>query len=187
MQTKKGMWIPQELIDNQELDWINKILLAEIQSLSKLELGCIISNESLGEMVNLHPGNISRRISWLKDYGYVNILLQKKELKKTQRKLFPTGKVAADTQQGVSDNATRSKRIRKEDYASTHEGVSSNASRTTRERSTTNTTTNSIKNPITNSITNTNTNTENISTYGVNFTLSELEHEINYRKFTEKI
>jgi hypothetical protein len=184
---KKGMWIPQELIDNQELDWINKILLAEIQSLSKLELGCIISNELLGKIVNIHAGNVSKRISWLSDNGYIKVLLQKKELKKTQRKIFPTYKVVAETQGGVSDNASRSKRIRTEDYAETHEGLSDNASRTKRKRSTTNTITKSIINPITNTDTNTNTNTLKLSTYGVDFTIGELENEINYRRFTEKL
>ena len=184
---KKGMWIPQELIDNPELDWVNKILLAEIQSLSKLELGCIISNEALGEMVNLHPGNISRRISWLKDNGYVNILLQKKDLKKTQRKLFPTDKVVADTQKGVSGNATRSKRERTEDYAPTQVGVSDNASRSKRERSTTKPEINSIMKSPTNSLTNSSTNTEKITTYGFDFTLDELEQDKNYLTFTQNL
>lgn len=151
---KKGMWIPQELIDNPKLDWVNKILLAEIQSLSKLKLGCIISNEALGNIVNIHPGNISKRISWLKDNGYLNILLQKKELKKTHRQLFPTDKVVADTQKGVSDNAKRSKRKRTKDYAPTQVGVIVNASRSKRERSTTNSVTNSVMNSMTNSVTN---------------------------------
>lgn len=175
------MWIPQELIDNPELDWVNKILLAEIQSLSKLELGCIISNEALGEMVNLHPGNISRRISWLKDNGYVNILLQKKELKKTQRKLFPTDKVVADTQKGVSGNATRSKRERTEDYAPTQVGVSDNASRSKLERSTTKPEINSVIKSFMNPLTNPVTNTESLSLFGVAFTEEELEEEKKYR------
>lgn len=181
MNNKKGMWIPQELIDNPELDWLNKILLAEIQSLSKLELGCIISNESLGNMFNLHAGNISKRISWLKNNGYLNILLQKKELKRTQRRLFPTDKVFAGTQQGVSDNATRSERERTEDYAPTQVGVSVNASRSKRERSTTKPDTNSVMKPLTNSVTNSVINSVSLSSFEVSFTDKELEEEKKYR------
>ena len=192
---KKGMWISQELIDNPELDWVNKALLAEIQSLSKLELGCIISNEKLGMMLNLHKGNISRRVSWLETNGYIKLLLQKQGVKKTLRKIFPTYKdfVAtpkrteeyATTQLRVSDNATTSKRKRTEEYADTQQGVSDNATRSKRKRSTTksvmNSTMNSSTNPLTKSLTKPLTNTEQILCYGVSLSGTELEEEKKYR------
>jgi hypothetical protein len=156
---RKGMWVPIEIINNHELDWINKILLSEIISLSKLDKGCIASNESLGELLSLHYGNVSKRISKLRDLGYIKVVLKKKDESTTLRIIVPTDKKYeedyAETQGGVSVNASRSKRKRKEDYAETQGGVSGNAQTTKRERFTTNTLTNSFNNTITNTVTNT--------------------------------
>lgn len=153
------MWVPIEIINNHELDWINKILLSEIISLSKLDKGCIASNESLGELLSLHYGNVSKRISKLRDLGYIKVVLKKKDESTTLRIIVPTDKKYeedyAETQGGVSVNASRSKRKRKEDYAETQGGVSGNAQTTKRERFTTNTLTNSFNNTITNTVTNT--------------------------------
>jgi hypothetical protein len=42
---KKGIWIPQCIVEDDKLDWMNKILYTEIISLSKLASGCIASNK----------------------------------------------------------------------------------------------------------------------------------------------
>jgi hypothetical protein len=151
----KGMWISIEIIKNHELDWTNKVLLSEIISLSKLERGCITSNESLGKLLSLHAGNVSRRISQLKDLGYIKIVLKKKDVSTTLRIIVPTDKkYDAETHEGVSGNALTTKRKRTKDYAETHEGVSGNAPTTKRERSTTKPFTNSFIKSSTKSLTN---------------------------------
>ena len=149
------MWIDIEIIKNRELDWTNKVLLSEIISLNKLERGCITSNESLGKLLSLHPGNVSKRISQLKDLGYIKIVLKKKDVSTTLRIIIPTNKkYDAETHEGVSVNAQTTKRERTKDYAETHEGVSGNAQTTKRERSTTKPFTNSVIKSSINSLTN---------------------------------
>ena len=151
---KKGMWISQEIIDNTELDWINKVLLTEIISLSKLELGCIASNERFGNLLGIHKGNVSKRITYLFDEGYIKIKLLKKGEKRTLRVIIP--------HKGVSEYAQRSERIRTEEYANTHRGVSVNAPRSKRKRSPTNTDTNPLNNSLNNSLTNSVNNSDEI-------------------------
>ena len=148
------MWIPQHLIEDNKLDWINKVLLSEILSLSRLELGCIASNETFGKLLNIHKGNISKRISFLVEGGYIRILLKKQGENKTKRTIVPLIP--------LSGNAQNSKRERTEEYAETQQGVSGNASSNKRERSSTNTSTNSFKNSFTNSDTNSLTNSEEV-------------------------
>ena len=162
----EGIWIPKELANNPELDWIDRILLSEIQQLSKLELGCIISNNSLGELCEIHSGNVSKRLSRLSSLEYIKIILTKKDKKKTLRKIIPTYK-------GVSVNATTTKRERTKDYASTHEGVSVNATTTTRERSTTD----SFNIPINKSL-----NTHSISPADLEFADSFIDNYLTKKK-----
>jgi len=104
MENRKGIWIPIEIIEDDNLDWINKVLLSEIISYSKLPLGCIASNEKFGELLHIHRGNVSKRISYLVETEYIKINLVKKGENKSMRIIIP--------HKGVSDNAQRSKRKR---------------------------------------------------------------------------
>ena len=124
---RKGLWVSYELITDEKLDWLNKILLSEIYSYSKLELGCIASNETFAKLLGIHKGNVSKRITWLVEEKYIKLLLFKKGEKRTTRVIVPL--------KGVSDNAPSSKRIRTEEYADTQLGVSDNAPTTKRKRS----------------------------------------------------
>lgn len=66
------MWIPIELIEDKKLDWHNKVLLSEIYSLVKLEDGCFASNEHFAELLGVEKSAASKRISKLKEWGYIN-------------------------------------------------------------------------------------------------------------------
>lgn len=69
---RKGMWIPIELMECSELDWANKILLAEIHSLHKHPKGCFASNEFFAALLGLeNASGASRRITRLKELGYI--------------------------------------------------------------------------------------------------------------------
>lgn len=68
---REGIWIPMSLIRNEELDWVNKVLMAEIESLSKLKSGCIASNAYFGRLVGLSPGSVSKRITRLTQLRYI--------------------------------------------------------------------------------------------------------------------
>jgi hypothetical protein len=147
-----GIWISDIHINDSKLDWINKVLLSEIISLSKLEKGCIASNETFANLLGIHKGNVSKRITYLIEEGYIKIKLIKKGEKRTLRVIVP--------HKGVSVNAQGSKRLRTEEYADTHKGVSVNAQGSKRERSPTNTETNSVKKTETSSDTNSVNNTD---------------------------
>lgn len=124
---RKGLWVSYEIITDEKLDWLNKILLSEIYSYSKLELGCIASNETFAKLLGIHKGNVSKRIAWLVEEKYIKLLLLKKGEKRTTRVIIP--------HKGVSDNAPSSKRIRTEEYADTQQGVSGYAPSSKRQRS----------------------------------------------------
>jgi hypothetical protein len=152
MENRKGIWIPIDIIEDDNLDWINKVLLAEIISYSKLPLGCIASNEKFGELLHIHRGNVSKRISYLVETEYIKINLVKKGENKSMRIIIP--------HKGVSDNAQRSERIRTEEYADTHEGVSDNAQRSKRKRSPNKTSIISVKKTFIETDISTDTNTD---------------------------
>ena len=69
---EKYLKIGNEILYNPELDCTEKILLAEIQSLHKLEKGCFASNEHFALLLGLKtPAAASKRISRLKGMGYI--------------------------------------------------------------------------------------------------------------------
>jgi hypothetical protein len=71
-QKRTGIWIPKELMENTELDWTNKALLAEIQSLHNNPEGCFASNEFFSDLLGLgNASSASKRISKLKRMGYI--------------------------------------------------------------------------------------------------------------------
>lgn len=150
MENRKGIWIPIEIIEDGNLDWLNKVLLSEIISYSKLPLGCIASNEKFGELLNIHRGNVSKRISYLVENDYIKINEKNKNKKKSKRTILP--------HKDISDNAQDGERSRTDYVADTHKVVSDNAQVSVRKRSTNKTTTNSLIKTSTNSLTNTDTN-----------------------------
>jgi hypothetical protein len=68
---RKGIWIPVELMENNDLDWTNKILLSEISSLNDLPNGCFASNEYFGGLLRIARGSASKRITQLTNLGYI--------------------------------------------------------------------------------------------------------------------
>lgn len=76
MENKKnerlGIWIPQEIVIDQNLDWPNKVLLSEIYSLCELKQGCFASDRHFGKFIGVGRTAINKRINWLKNMGYIN-------------------------------------------------------------------------------------------------------------------
>lgn len=62
----KGIWIPREIYFDNKLNWIEKILLLEIDSLDKLDGGCYASNQYLGDFIGKSKETAQRIISKLK-------------------------------------------------------------------------------------------------------------------------
>lgn len=93
MNKRQGIWIDIQLINNNELDWLNKILLSEIISLSKLKNGCTASNEKLADFLGLKRQSIHRRIKFLVDNKYIFTKNIFSGGKCVGRIIFPTGKL----------------------------------------------------------------------------------------------
>jgi len=66
----KGIWIPKELYLNDKINWTEKILLIEIDSLDN-EKGCFASNEYFANFVGKSKRYVSRIIGKLKRLGYI--------------------------------------------------------------------------------------------------------------------
>jgi hypothetical protein len=66
----KGVWIPKEIYLNQVLNWSEKILLIEIDSLCKNDR-CFASNEYFARFFQTSVRNIQRWIKTLKDKGFI--------------------------------------------------------------------------------------------------------------------
>lgn len=67
----KGIWIPKEIWLAKDINYFEKILWAEIDSLSG-EDNCFASNEYFSEFFDCRVETISRAISKLKELGYVS-------------------------------------------------------------------------------------------------------------------
>ena len=66
----KGVWIPVEIWDSTELSWMEKCLLAEINSLDN-GTGCYAGNEFLAERFKTTAGNIAKIICELRSKKFV--------------------------------------------------------------------------------------------------------------------
>ena len=67
---RKGLWIPEEILDDKNLDAANRIILAEIYSLCKLPKGCFAGDKHLGTLANLSRPAINTRIKTLEKMEY---------------------------------------------------------------------------------------------------------------------
>jgi len=94
----KGVWIPKEIYLDKELNSIQKILLAEIDSLDDGE-GCFASNKYLADFLKIEQGSLVnlltdlRRKGWIIDRKfdgrkrYMSISLLKIKINKPRRDL----------------------------------------------------------------------------------------------------
>ena len=74
----KGVWIPAHIWLDENLNITEKCLLAEIDSLSHIN-GCFASNQHFAEFLGLSKERARKLISQLKDKGYLEIELIRKE------------------------------------------------------------------------------------------------------------
>ena len=65
-----GIWIPRDIYLNNELNWTDKILVVEINSLDN-ERGCFASNDYFAEFLSVSTTTISTSISKLKNLGLI--------------------------------------------------------------------------------------------------------------------
>lgn len=68
----KGVWIPKEIWLDERLNALDKVILAEVDSLDK-EKGCYASNEYIGQFCQCSAWKVSTAISKLVDLGYIRV------------------------------------------------------------------------------------------------------------------
>ena len=66
----KGIWIPKEVWLDKRLNAIDKMILAEINSLD-CEDGCFATNEYLADFCQCSQSQVTKSISKLKECGYI--------------------------------------------------------------------------------------------------------------------
>ena len=92
----KGIWIPAEIWLNKDLNWTEKIMLRENDSLQDdQEGGCYASNGYFSNFFGLSKSRVSEIIKALADKKYVRIFLlryQERGQVKTRRLVKTTGK-----------------------------------------------------------------------------------------------
>lgn len=69
----KGIWIPKEIWLDERLNALDKIILAEINSLDGEE-GCYASNQYLAEFCQCSEAKITKSISLLVKLGYIKVI-----------------------------------------------------------------------------------------------------------------
>lgn len=67
----KGIWIPIEIWEADDLSWNEKILLMEIDSYTTKGKDCFISDEYISELLGINATNANRTLSSLIKKGYV--------------------------------------------------------------------------------------------------------------------
>ena len=84
----KGVWIPKELYLDKNLNWTEKILLIEIDSLDGEE-GCFATNEHFANHLMVSKDRVSKIISKLNSKGYVTVeLIYKKGSKQIDKRIL---------------------------------------------------------------------------------------------------
>lgn len=67
----KGVWIPRVVWFDTRLNALDKIILAEIDSLDQGERGCYASNQYLADFAQCSERKVSAAVSKLIEYGYI--------------------------------------------------------------------------------------------------------------------
>ena len=90
-QKLKGLWIPVEILLNENLSDKEKIILSMILYLSDGTGSCFASNKYIASIVNVTSDRVSKIVSSLKDKGYVSVKLKYKTDSKEieERQILP--------------------------------------------------------------------------------------------------
>ena len=80
----KGVWIPKEIWLDENVGWIEKAFLVEINSLDN-ESGCFASNNYLSKFFGVSKGRCSQIITLLKDKRYIEVSYERNGKQITKR------------------------------------------------------------------------------------------------------
>lgn len=115
----KGIWIPKEVWLDERLNALDKVILAEIDSLDMAERGCYASNKFIADFCQCSETKVSTAISRLIKFGYIYVQSfdgRQRELKSRlsnfERQTFKNEK--ADSQ-NLKESNTENKTVIKTD------------------------------------------------------------------------
>ena len=74
----KGVWIPAPLYLDNSLSWTQKLILVEVDSFTKNNLDCFVSNSHLAKFIGVSESAIEKAISSLVKGGFLERTLTKK-------------------------------------------------------------------------------------------------------------
>jgi hypothetical protein len=107
----KGVWIPKEIWESEQLSLMEKVLFVEIHSLDN-ERGCYASNRHFAEFFRVSERQIQTHIATLKMKGFITVTIQNRY----ERVIRAVGKYARvrgeDLRQLRSDQAGLVHRLR---------------------------------------------------------------------------
>lgn len=84
----KGIWIPKDIYLDTNLNWTEKILLLEIDSLDGEE-GCFASNEHFAKHLMISKDRVSKLISKLNLLGYITVkIIYKNGSKQIEKRIL---------------------------------------------------------------------------------------------------
>ena len=91
MQKLKELWIPAEILLNEDLSDKEKIILSMILYLSEETKSCFASNKYIANIVNVTADRVSKIISSLRDKNYIKVKLKYKTDSKEieERQILP--------------------------------------------------------------------------------------------------
>ena len=91
MQKLKGLWIPAEILLNEELTDKEKLILAMILYLREETSSCFASNKYIANIVKVTTNRVSKIISSLKEKNYIKVKLKYKTDSKEiqERQILP--------------------------------------------------------------------------------------------------
>lgn len=91
---KKGVWISLDILKCNDISLSNKILLAEIYNLTKLEKGCTQTDKGFAEILHVSNDVINRGIRTLAEKGYITKSLNQTS-NGSKRTIKPTAKITS--------------------------------------------------------------------------------------------
>ena len=120
--------VPHFILKNNQFDSANKLILAEIYSLSKLPKGCYKSQRGFGAITNLTRSTISKRLDDLESNGYIKSEKIRPELRNSKKKLeLILDKFKNNEQDVVAISTFNSQEINKPNLVYTGDTASSQA------------------------------------------------------------
>jgi len=81
----KFLMIPHFILFNNELDAVDKLIVADIYSLSKLPKGCYKSQNGFSSFLNVTRSAISKRLENLESSGFITSKKHRPELKNSRK------------------------------------------------------------------------------------------------------